>query len=817
MSVIIQNKTPVISWIFGDADGHQQKMFRVLVTTASDNNSEIVLWDTGYVQGDQTQVVYNYDGSGMELPSHETIKVLIMASDGMDWGYSSYKEFIISAKPIIKICTVDNKLNPTNLKTHKPIFRWEYTDIDNDYLISYEIRVGDTDGNIDDLGTDLYVGNVWRSEVLSLPNPHESVFNNNSQAFTGCYFPKDLEFGKIYYYQLQVKDKYDESNWYVGSFRLNIPPSASNLQVLPVEPFYHDVLKAQYDFVDDIGELESDKTQICWYKNNREVYELRNSKTVPSEKTIPRDSWYFTVRPHDGVEYGNIFISPRVVIQNNPPKVTVVGIEPKKPKNSDFLEAKFFVSDKEKNININIYWFRNGLEQPSIRNSLIVPPGFGNVNDEWYFEVQADDGYAKSNIERSEKVVIENSRPEIEYIYINGIPSPMGISSQSPKIEWGYKDIDNQDQVYYQLLIGTKPPSANTNIPGNQYMPSSPETNGIISIIDEIINGTGNDIIDTNVVNSSEKFYYRKFSQSNNEIILGPNNSSSYINYVLDFDLQTSVLQPQKESGEIYYSFPGNKGNYVISINYIGEENRKSAYKLIIDGIVIDEIISSGIIGEKTESFKQSFIDNGSQIIISGSSIENNGRAPFLQLKCYPIYDFTIFANKMILSGYVDQGDGTIGLVSTSGLAQLYFSNPSGKYDLEIHYVTESSGNSNIILKKNDDEISNWTFELGVKNRTKTIRNISINTGDKIKIISSRSGNSSAKVSKIVFIPHLPSGISIFSPGFTYYVSIRVSDGNLLSPWYVSKFTMLGSSWLSSVSNNTGWTIEFGCRIFNVS
>jgi hypothetical protein len=807
--VSIQNKTPTITWTYNDSNLQPQEAFRVIVTRGPEKGEEI-LWDTGEVESDQTEVVYGYDNNAQPLPSHETLRLTIQVFDGLDWGCSDIKEFEVSAIPVITLCTVNNKINPMNLIDTSPVFRWKYEDIDGDPLIAYEIRVDTEQTN---WGTDGFPGAVWNQGVKYLPNPHEAEFDQDGMAFHGCFFPKVMQRGVVYYYQLQVHDKYGKSVWYTGYFRLNNPPTATGLSVLPVDPNNGDDLEAVYTFVDDAGETESDKTQIKWYRNSREVSTLRNTKIVPGSVTKPNDSWYFTVIPHDGVEYGLTYVSPRVSITNIAPKVTASAITPKLPKSSDMLEAIFYVSDYDKDtVTVTISWFKNGIEQPALRNSSTVPPGYGSVGDAFYFQIQADDGYAKSTVEKSETVTIQNSAPSVRYFFVQNEPLPTNVTTQSPSVWWKYDDADRQNQSAYHVLIGTTPPIAlsSANV---SYAPSSAKISGIISVLHELKDNTGNDILDTGVVQSDSDMYSRSLVDSRQALSLGAAQSIKYSNYYLDKDLQTTILQPQQSKGEAVFSFQGETGIYEVSIEYVGEANKKSTYRLLVDGVTIDQFTSDGAAGTKSRAFAQSKIQNGSAVSIVGSPAESNGRAPFQRLVCNPVLSFEFLASQMHLAGYADAGDGTIRLVGSSGLAQLSFPYTSGTYDIEVHYVTESSGEPTADLQVNATTVYSWTFEEGLQRRVRTVREVDLSTGDIVRILSSKDGNSSAKIEKLVFLPSATGGLAALRAGRTYYASVRVSDGFEWSDWYVTRFIMDGSAWYSDVSNETGWTIEFSSRL----
>jgi hypothetical protein len=807
--VSINNNNPTITWTYDDPNLQPQQAFRVIVTRDPSKNEEI-LWDTGEVESDQTEIVYGYNGNARELPSHETLRLTVMVYDGMSWGTSLIKEFVVSGIPEISICTVDNKVNPTNLTSLLPTFRWKYTDLDSDPLVAYEIRVDTEQTN---WGTDGFPGAVWNTGVVQLPNPHESKLGEDGKLFCGCVFPKQLTKGVVYYYQIQVHDAYNKSAWYTGFFRLNNAPTAVDLAVLPVDPNNGDDLEATYTFVDDAGEQESEKTQIRWYRNSKEVLALRNNRIVPGTLTKPDESWYFTVTPHDGVEYGLTYTSPRVAISNQAPKITASGIVPKEPRTSDALEAIFYVSDFDRDsVVVTIGWFKNGIEQPALRNRPVVPPGYGTVGDQFYFQVQASDGFAMSKIEKSEPVTIQNTVPSLRYLFVQNAPLPSDIQSQSPSVWWKYNDPDGQEQQSYQVMIGTTPPIPTSSADAS-YASSSSKISGIVAVASELRDGTGDDILNTGVVNSKYPFYTRELVDSREPLNLGAAQSTRYTGYYLDKDLQTTILQPQMSKGEAVFLFQGVTGIYEVQIEFVGEANKKSNYRLLVDGVTIDQFTSEGIAGTRIRSFSQAKIQNGSLVTVVGSPAEKNGRAPFRKLVCNPVLSFENMASQMQLAGYVDAGDGTIRLVGSEGVAQLRFPYTTGKYDIDIYYVTESTGNPESELLVDGTVVYSWTFESGLQKRMRTVSSVDLETGSIVKVSSIKDEDASAKIEKLVFKPSTAGGLAALRPGRRYFVSVRVSDGLAWSDWYITYFTMAGSAWYADVSNDTGWTIEFVARL----
>ena len=98
----------------------------------------------------------------------------------------------------------------------------------------------------------------------------------------------------------------------------NKTPSASNLLISPSSPMTSDNLVASYDYDDPEGDSEGG-SEIRWYNNGALQDGYNNKLTVQSSATQKGQGWYFTVRPKDGDDLGELVKSGSVTIQNSPP------------------------------------------------------------------------------------------------------------------------------------------------------------------------------------------------------------------------------------------------------------------------------------------------------------------------------------------------------------------------------------------------------------------------------------------------------------------------------------------------------------------
>jgi len=102
---------------------------------------------------------------------------------------------------------------------------------------------------------------------------------------------------------------------------LNTPPTATEPLITPTNPLTTDGLVATYTYEDLDGDIESG-TQIRWYNDGLLQTDLNDNPLVPAHLTKKGETWYFTVTPSDGMEFGSMVTSPSVTILNSPPVIT---------------------------------------------------------------------------------------------------------------------------------------------------------------------------------------------------------------------------------------------------------------------------------------------------------------------------------------------------------------------------------------------------------------------------------------------------------------------------------------------------------------
>jgi len=175
---------------------------------------------------------------------------------------------------------------------------------------------------------------------------------------------------------------------------INTPPVASNLKITPeLCPKTTDDLVGSYDYFDADGDPQG-SSQIRWYKDGLPQWALNDILTVPSSATVKHQSWKFSVKPHDGKEFGALVYSDSVMICNTPPVVSDLLITPVEPDCDDdlVLSYTYFDADGDPDSCTRIHWYRHGIHQPAFDDLLTIPGSATTCCDRWYATVEPNDG-----------------------------------------------------------------------------------------------------------------------------------------------------------------------------------------------------------------------------------------------------------------------------------------------------------------------------------------------------------------------------------------------------------------------------------------
>jgi hypothetical protein len=187
----------------------------------------------------------------------------------------------------------------------------------------------------------------------------------------------------------------------------NSLPVITDLKLYPNLPKTADSLSAWYIYFDSDGDMEQG-SEIKWYRDNQYVSALDDSTQVDKGYTSRGESWQFTITPRDGFNYGNIFESELVYIQNTAPVILSAAVEPTKPANSETIKFVYtFADDDGDSVSeYAIKWFRNDVEQTELENLSEVPAEFTSPGETWHFELSVSDIFDASEIFSSDAIRI---------------------------------------------------------------------------------------------------------------------------------------------------------------------------------------------------------------------------------------------------------------------------------------------------------------------------------------------------------------------------------------------------------------------------
>jgi hypothetical protein len=258
----------------------------------------------------------------------------------------------------------------------------------------------------------------------------------------------------------------------------NSAPLASSLAIQPAQPGTDDNLVANYTYLDADGDIEAG-TELRWYKNGVEAQSYAGLKTLPASATTKGESWYVTVRPRDGTDFGQLVTSAPVLIINTPPRATNVNLSPLSPKATDPLVASYSYSDADGDAQqgTELRWYRNGVEVVALAGQVTLPAGTAKAGETWYFTVAPKDGVAFGVLVTSTSVIVGSSAPVATALQI----TPFAPTTFDPLVaNYLYSDPDGEPEagseiewyrngVVVPTLTGSRTVPARTALKGEAW------------------------------------------------------------------------------------------------------------------------------------------------------------------------------------------------------------------------------------------------------------------------------------------------------------------------------------------------------------
>jgi hypothetical protein len=207
---------------------------------------------------------------------------------------------------------------------------------------------------------------------------------------------------------------------------LNTAPIASNL-VITTNPTTFDNLIVDWDYFDIDNDSRDDAlARINWFKNGENQTTLANQKIIGSTNTSKNQVWWFTVQVFDGESYSMLtYESAHISIQNAVPYNSSALPLPTNPTKANGLVLNHsailtVLSDPDPSDDIEVVrirWFKEGILQNTLNDSLIVPGTRLIKGESWNYSIVPFDGVDYGLVCVSAEIVILNSRPTIINTY----------------------------------------------------------------------------------------------------------------------------------------------------------------------------------------------------------------------------------------------------------------------------------------------------------------------------------------------------------------------------------------------------------------
>ncbi len=216
-----------------------------------------------------------------------------------------------------------------------------------------------------------------------------------------------------------------------------------NTILLPI--YSNSTLYLLYDYYDQDNDSEAG-TEIRWYKNGILQTSYNDQMQVPSAALVKGDNWNVTIKPKDGVDFGNITNTSIFTIRNTPPSASNVRISPTIAFTTSDLTLNYNYIDYDGDLEIlgyrEIRWYNDSTLKPEFNDNITVFSNNTKKGEVWYCQIRVHDGSNFSIWITSNSIIIKNSKPTVQnptYNKTSGITTDDNIS-----IIYSYYDIDNE-------------------------------------------------------------------------------------------------------------------------------------------------------------------------------------------------------------------------------------------------------------------------------------------------------------------------------------------------------------------------------------
>ncbi|MHA2329089.1 MAG: hypothetical protein ACXACR_11275, partial [Candidatus Hodarchaeales archaeon] len=405
------NETLTLSYDFYDNDGD------------SEQNTQIRWYKNAIVHPE-----YN-DEIQIDASAHDegdTWNVTIRPDDGKDFGNVVWSVSISvqNTAPHIPSYSISPG-SPSTTSTLTLSYSYSDYDDDNENLSKREIQ-------------------WYRNDAL--------VVSLNNQVVV---YASETSKGESWYFKLRVNDGTDYSQWVTSTevTVVNSAPSVNNILVIPSNPKTGYDLIADYNFTDPDDDSETGSL-IRWHRNGIPQWDLNDTLIVNSNLTSKGETWYYTIQPSDGTDYGLEKASPFATIENTAPSVTNLSITPMNPKTGNDLTAIYDWFDPDNATDSEsgtlILWYKDGVLQRDLNNSITIDSTDTTKGEEWHFKICPSDGTEYGVwVSVGNNITISNTVPLISELVIN--PSNP-TSADELIIDYTYTDVDEDAENDTEIL-----------------------------------------------------------------------------------------------------------------------------------------------------------------------------------------------------------------------------------------------------------------------------------------------------------------------------------------------------------------------------
>jgi hypothetical protein len=179
---------------------------------------------------------------------------------------------------------------------------------------------------------------------------------------------------------------------------------------------------------------------------------VSGSETIKWQETNLGDVWRCRVTPNDGFGDGNTVQSNALAVSavspNTLPVASGLALNPIPVYGTGSLTGQYTYSDAngDPEWGTEIRWYKNGVLQPLLNDSLTVPVGLMSKNQVWNFTVRPNDGAGFGALQWV-AVTVSNSPPTFTGVYIS--PDPAMSTDTLKAIGVGWFDADNDTAGYW--------------------------------------------------------------------------------------------------------------------------------------------------------------------------------------------------------------------------------------------------------------------------------------------------------------------------------------------------------------------------------